>query len=155
MTKTSQYDQLGLELSSVLENEQNLIARYSTFVCMLAQTFKPRFFWTGTYLVDPLNPRELVIGPYQGTLGCLRIPFGKGVCGAVAAKQKSLNVPNVHEFPGHIACDSNSNSEVVVPMFGMSGEFLGVLDIDSELMNAFDDIDVKALEALCNTVTNP
>ena len=154
MTKNIQYDQLGLELSSVLKSEKNLIARYSTFVCMLAQTFKPRFFWTGTYLVDPLNPRELVIGPYQGTLGCLRIPFGKGVCGAVAAKQDSLIVPNVHEFPDHIACDSRSNSEVVVPMFGKSGNFLGVLDIDSEQMNAFDDIDVKALEALCSTVTN-
>ncbi len=155
MTKNIQYDQLRLELSSVLESEKNLIARYSTFVCMLAQTFKPRFFWTGTYLVDPLNPRELVIGPYQGTLGCLRIPFGKGVCGAVAAKQDSLIVPNVHEFPSHIACDSKSNSEVVVPMFGKSGDFLGVLDIDSEQVNAFDDIDVKALEALCSTVTNP
>ena len=153
MTRTVQYNQLKLELACVLEGEKNNIARYSTFVCMLSQAFRNRFFWTGIYLVDQQHPHELVIGPYQGTLGCLRIPFGQGVCGTVAEKQQPLIVPNVHEFPGHIACDSRSNSEVVVPMFGESGNFLGVLDIDSEEFNAFDDTDVDALETLCKIVT--
>ena len=154
MTKSAQYNQLKRELASVLDGEKNNIARYSTFVCMLSQAFRPRFFWTGIYLVDPQHPRELVIGPYQGTLGCLRIPFGQGVCGTVAEKQQPLIVPDVHEFPSHIACDSRSNSEVVVPMFSQAGNFLGVLDIDSEEFNAFDDTDVDALKTLCKIVTN-
>lgn len=153
MTKIVRYDQLKMELTAVLEGELNQIARYSTFTCMLSQAFKPRFFWTGIYLVDPLNPNELVIGPYQGTLGCLRIPFGKGVCGTAAAKQESVLVPNVHEFPSHIACDSKSNSEVVVPLFNESKNLLGVLDIDSEQFNAFDNIDVNNLESLSAIVT--
>ena len=154
MTKTAQYNQLKLELASVLDGENNSIARYATFVCMLSQAFRSRFFWTGIYLVDPHHPHELVIGPYQGTLGCLRIPFGQGVCGTVAEKQQPLIVPNVHEFPGHIACDSRSNSEVVVPMLSESGNLLGVLDIDSEEFNAFNEVDVDALQALCTIVTN-
>lgn len=153
MTKIVRYDQLKMELTAVLEGELNHIARYSTFICMLSQAFKPRFFWTGVYIVDPLNPNELVIGPYQGTLGCLRIPFGKGVCGTAAVKQESVLVPDVHEFPGHIACDSKSNSEVVVPLFDKPKNLLGVLDIDSEQFNAFDNIDVNKLESLCAIVT--
>ena len=154
MTRTTQYNKLKLELASVLHGEKNNFARYSTFVCMLSQAFRTRFIWTGIYLVDPHCPHELVIGPYQGTLGCLRIPFGQGVCGTVAEKQQPLIVPNVHEFPGHIACDSRSNSEVVVPMFSESGDFLGVLDIDSEKFDAFNEVDVEALQALCKIVTS-
>jgi L-methionine (R)-S-oxide reductase len=116
---------------------------------MLAQAFKPRFFWTGFYLVDPLKPDELVVGPYQGTLGCLRIPFGKGVCGHVAATCEPIIVPDVHEFPGHIACDSASNSEIVVPVYLPDGTLAAVLDVDSTEYDAFDADDEAGLVAIC------
>lgn len=148
MDKVTQYHRLTLELTSILQGENNSIARCSTMVCLLAQTFKPRFFWTGVYIVDPINKKELVIGPYQGTLGCLRIKFGRGVCGTAAAQRETMIVPNVHEFPDHIACDSKSNSEIVVPMINSRNDLVGVLDIDSKLYDAFDHTDASALESL-------
>jgi GAF domain-containing protein len=105
MDKAQTYEDLALEIASVNAGETSIVARYATAACLLALAFKPRFFWTGFYMVDPLKPKELVVGPYQGTLGCLRIPFGRGVCGAVAASGKTLIVADVHAFPGHIACD--------------------------------------------------
>jgi len=114
-----------------------------------AQPFRPRFFWTGFYLVDPLKPQELVVGPYQGTLGCLRIPFGKGVCGHVAATREPVIVPDVHAFPGHIACDAASNSEIVVPVFRPDGSLAGVLDVDSTEYDAFDSVDQEGLTEIC------
>ncbi len=116
---------------------------------MLAQAFPERFFWTGFYLVDENKRDELVVGPYQGTLGCLRIGFGKGVCGAAAATRKTIIVPDVHGFPGHIACDSRSNSEIVVPVFDSSGALASVLDVDSTSFDAFDGVDQAGLEAIC------
>lgn len=142
------YENLLVELPSLLEGETNQTARYATAAGLLAQTFQPRFFWTGFYLVDPLKPDELVVGPYQGTLGCLRIPFGKGVCGAAAAEGKTQLVPDVHAFPGHIACDSRSNSEIVVPVFDPHGTLAGVLDVDSTEFDAFDETDQRYLERL-------
>lgn len=142
------YENLLVELPSLLKGETNQIARYATAAGLLAQTFQPRFFWTGFYLVDPLKPHELVVGPYQGTLGCLRIPFGKGVCGAAAAEGKTQLVPDVHTFPGHIACDSRSNSEIVVPVFDPNGALAGVLDVDSTEYGAFDAVDQRYLERL-------
>jgi len=115
----------------------------------LVQAFGPRFFWTGFYVVDPLKPTELVVGPYQGTLGCLRIPFGRGVCGAAAASGQTQLVKDVHAFPGHIACDSRSNSEIVVPVFDASGALAAVLDVDSTELAAFDEEDQAGLEAIC------
>ena len=142
------YENLLIELPSLLEGERNQVARYATCAALLAQTFQPRFFWTGFYLIDPLKPDELVVGPYQGTLGCLRIPFGKGVCGVAAAERKTQLVPDVHAFPGHIACDSRSNSEIVVPVFDPSGALTGVLDVDSTEYDAFDEVDQHYLERL-------
>lgn len=149
MDKAEAYRQLTKEIASVVAGETSETARYATAACLLAQAFKPRFFWTGFYLVDPLKPQELVVGPYQGTLGCLRIPFGKGVCGHVAATREAIIVPDVHEFPGHIACDSASNSEIVVPVFRPDGALAGVLDVDSTEYDAFDAADQDGLTEIC------
>ncbi|MFZ5608986.1 MAG: GAF domain-containing protein [Pseudomonadota bacterium] len=145
--KRARYDALEGEILAVVAGEANRIARMASVVCLLHQGFD-RFFWTGFYLVDPEKPDELVIGPYQGTLGCLRIPFGKGVCGTAAAAGETQVVSDVHAFPGHIACDSRSNSEIVVPVFDKAGALIAILDIDSTQFAAFDAIDREALEAL-------
>jgi len=152
MDRAGQYRDLKLEIDAVVAGESYLPARYATAASLLAQACSPRFFWTGFYIVDPLNPSELVVGPYQGTLGCLRIPIGKGVCGACAEQKRSLIVPDVHVFPGHIACDSRTNSEIVVPVFDAAGALAAVLDIDSEQTDAFDDVDRSGLEAICSTL---
>lgn len=146
--KAERYAALRAEIAAVIAGEPNLTARYATTASLLAQAFPDRFFWTGFYLVDPDKPNELVVGPYQGTLGCLRIPFGKGVCGAAAARRETIIVPDVHAFPGHIACDSRSNSEIVTPVFDKHGALAGVLDVDSTAFDAFDDIDRTGLEAI-------
>ncbi|ABI77658.1 conserved hypothetical protein [Hyphomonas neptunium ATCC 15444] len=152
MDKAEAYRQLKEEIDSVVAGETSDTARYASAACLLAQAFKPRFFWTGFYLVDPLKPQELVVGPYQGTLGCLRIPFGKGVCGHVAATQAPVIVPDVHEFPGHIACDSASNSEIVLPVFRADGSLAAVLDVDSTQFDAFDAVDQAGLTAICESL---
>jgi L-methionine (R)-S-oxide reductase len=147
--KAERYAALRAEIAAVIEGEPNRIARLASATSLLAQAFPDRFFWTGFYLVDETKPRELVIGPYQGTLGCLRIPFDKGVCGACAARRESIIVADVHAFPGHIACDSRSNSEIVTPVFDANGELVAVLDVDSTSFNSFDEIDQAGLEAIC------
>ena len=152
MDKAEAYRQLKEEIDSVVAGETSETARYATAACLLAQAFQPRFFWTGFYLVDPLKQNELVVGPYQGTLGCLRIPFGKGVCGHVAATKEPIIVPDVHEFPGHIACDSASNSEIVVPVFHADGRLAAVLDVDSTEYDAFDAVDQAGLVAICGSL---
>jgi L-methionine (R)-S-oxide reductase len=149
MDRTERYKELKDEIASVVAGETYVPARYATAACLLAEAFRPRYFWTGFYVVDPNKPNELVVGPYQGTLGCLRIPFDKGVCGACATEKKTLIVADVHAFPGHIACDSRTNSEIVVPVFDASGALAAVLDVDSEQADAFDDIDRAGLEAIC------
>ncbi|MEM7662728.1 MAG: GAF domain-containing protein [Pseudomonadota bacterium] len=149
MDVSDRYVDVAAEIASVTAGETSETARYATAACLLAEAFRPRFYWTGFYIVDPLKPRELVVGPYQGTLGCLRIPFGKGVCGSVASSGETLIVPNVHEFPGHIACDSRTNSEIVVPVFDANGSLAAVLDVDSTEPDAFDEIDRSGLEQIC------
>lgn len=149
MNKAQKYAELAVEIASVVAGETSMTARYATASCLLAEAFRPRFFWTGFYLVDPLKPEELVVGPYQGTLGCLRIPFGRGVCGAVAAAKETLIVPDVHAFAGHIACDSATNSEIVVPVFNAEGGLAAVLDVDSTEFDAFDTEDRLGLERIC------
>jgi len=114
--KTERYAALRREIAAVIAGEPNVTARYATAASMLVEAFGERFFWCGFYVADPDKKNELVVGPYQGTLGCLRIPFGKGVCGAAAAARATQLVPDVHAFPGHIACDAASNSELVVPI---------------------------------------
>ena len=118
---------------------------------MLADAF-PAFIWTGFYLVDATKGDELVVGPYQGKLGCLRIAFGRGVCGAAAAERRTQLVEDVHAFPGHIACDGRSNSEIVVPVADADGRLIAVLDIDSDQFAAFDQTDATALERLVKSV---
>ena len=150
MDRAARYTELRDDIASEVAGETYRPARYATAACLLAQAFQPRFFWTGFYVVDPDRPEELVVGPYQGTLGCLRIPVGKGVVGACAAKRETLIVPDVHAFPGHIACDSRSESEIVVPVGGADDARAAVLDVDSTTRDAFDETDRLGLEAICD-----
>lgn len=148
-TRAEAYVRLKKEIASIVAGETSETARLATAACLLAHAFAPRFFWTGFYQVDPDKPGELVVGPYQGTLGCLRIPFGRGVCGAAAETGETQLVPDVHAFPGHIACDSRSQSEIVVPVFRADGSLAAVLDVDSADTDAFDETDRDGLEAIC------
>lgn len=145
------YQEAEKELISITQGETNVTALMATISCILAQKFD-YYFWTGFYIVDPAKENELVVGPYQGTLGCLRIPFGRGVCGTAAATLKTQVVEDVHAFPGHIACDSRSNSEIVVPVLNAQGQLIAVLDVDSVEAGSFDDTDRIALETLMQRI---
>ena len=147
--REARYARLVKEIASVVAGEPSRVARYASAASMLAHAFAPRFFWTGFYLVDHDKGEELVVGPYQGTLGCLRIPFARGVCGTAAARGETVLVPDVHAFEGHIACDSRTQSEIVVPVFDAAGRLDAVLDVDSEQPAAFDAVDQAGLEAIC------
>ena len=116
----------------------------STINSVLANRFDT-YFWTGFYRVCG---DRLVVGPYIGTVGCLQIEFGRGVCGTAAAKRETVIVPDVNQFPGHIACDAKSKSEIVVPVFGPNDELIAVLDVDSDQLNAFDEEDREGLEKI-------
>ena len=146
--KQQTYERVAKEIAAVIDSEPSSIARYATASCLLSEAFDD-FYWTGFYLVDSRKKDELVVGPYQGTLGCLRIPFSKGVCGAAASRKETVIVENVHEFPGHIACDSATNSEIVVPVFTQDGALAAVLDVDSTALGSFDEIDKAGLESIC------
>ena len=148
-SKAEQYEDVRKQIAAVVTGETSVTARYATASCLLRDMFGDRYFWTGFYVVDPDKPRELVVGPYQGTMGCLRIPFGKGVCGAAAETGETQLVEDVHAFPGHIACDSRSNSEIVVPVRDAEGNLAAVLDVDSTEFGAFDETDKAGLEAIC------
>jgi GAF domain-containing protein len=120
------------------------IALMATISSVLANAFDT-FFWTGFYRVCG---ERLVIGPYIGTVGCLQIEFGRGVCGTAAARRETIIVPDVTKFPGHIACDANSKSEIVVPVFNARDELIAVLDVDSDVLDAFDEEDRRGLEKI-------
>ena len=129
----------------LLHDSSDAIAGLATLSALLHHAFGN--LWTGFYrVVEP--DRLLRVGPYQGSLGCQDIAFGRGVCGAAAAERRTVVVPNVHDFPGHIACDARSQSEIVVPVYDATGALMAVLDIDSPVLNAFGDEDVKGLEQL-------
>ena len=145
--KAEQYQALVREAQGVLDGENHPISRMSTLIGILHNAFD-YFSWTGFYLVDPENSKQLVIGPYQGTLGCLRIAFGKGVCGSAAATGKTIIVDDVNAFPDHIACDANTKSEIVVPVFNANGRLIAVLDVDSTEFAAFDQSDRSGLEEM-------
>jgi L-methionine (R)-S-oxide reductase len=147
--RAARYRAVAGEIASVLAGETNLTARMATVAAMLAQSFE-HYLWTGFYLVDPEKPGELVVGPYQGTLGCLRIAFGRGVCGTAAARGEIQIVPDVEAFPGHIACDSRSRSEIVLPVRGRDGRLIGVFDVDSDQLAAFDEVDAAGLTEVLN-----
>lgn len=149
--RISRYHELETEIAAVLEGEDNQVARMATVVSMLSGAF-PHFFWTGFYVVDPARSEELVVGPYQGSLGCLRIAFSRGVCGAAARTRRTQVVRDVHAFEGHIACDPRSRSEIVVPVVDGAGDLIAVLDVDAETEGAFDETDAQALEALVKRI---
>lgn len=127
------------------------IALMATINSVLANRF-PHFFWTGFYRVCG---DRLVVGPYIGTVGCLQIEFGRGVCGTAASERRTLIVPDVTKFPGHIACDPNSKSEIVVPVFDRDHELIAVLDVDSDQLDAFDEEDRAGLERIVGLFAVP
>ena len=151
MDKAKIYQEVAEQIEAVNAGEPSRTARMATASCLLSLAFD-YYFWTGFYVADPHKPRELVVGPYQGTLGCLRIPFDRGVCGACASQEQTIIVDNVHAFPGHIACDSQTNSEIVVPVFTDDGALFAVLDVDSTDISSFDVIDKAGLEAIAKTL---
>ena len=147
--KRRHYDDVLAQIHAILDGEQDWIAAMATVACELHHAFEA-FHWTGFYRVTA--PQMLTVGPYQGGHGCLRIPFDRGVCGAAAREARTQLVPDVHAFPGHIACSSSTSSEIVVPVRAADGTVLAVLDVDSDHPAAFDDVDRAALEALCDAL---
>ena len=144
-SKEERYGEVARQIEVVLEGEPDLLAGMATVVCLLHNAF-PYYFWTGFY--RRVGPSRLLVGPYQGTMGCLEIDFSRGVCGAAARERRTQLVEDVHAFPGHIACDSASASEIVVPVLGADGELIAVLDVDSTIPAAFDGVDRRWLERI-------
>ena len=144
--KEEKYAAVRAALASLLEGEDDWVAAMATVSCELHHAFD-HYDWTGFYRA--VSDDLLVIGPYQGTHGCLRIPFDKGVCGAAARARETQLVPDVEAFPGHIACSSSTRSEIVVPVITPGGRLLAVFDVDSNAPDAFDEIDRRELEAIC------
>ena len=145
VAKPAAYAELQSHVAAVLDGIDDPIAGMATMSCLLHHAFG--HLWTGFYrVVEP--GRLLRVGPYQGTLGCLEIQFGRGVCGTAAAEGRTLVVEDVHAFPGHITCDGRSASEIVVPVFDRENALIAVLDIDSDRPAAFDDGDRQALERM-------
>ena len=142
--KARAYGLVQAAFDQVMGDTDDAVTAMATMSALLHHGFD--FLWTGFYRV--VAPNLLRVGPYQGTLGCLDIRFGRGVCGAAAAERRTVIVPDVNEFPGHITCDARSRSEIVVPVFGGGGELVAVLDIDSEQANTFDTEDQAGLEQL-------
>ena len=143
------YAELAPQIESLVADETDLIANLANVAAVLKEAFG--FFWVGFYLK---KGDQLVLGPFQGPLACTRIEFGRGVCGHAYTTRETVIVPNVDEFPGHIACSSASKSEIVVPMFDPSGEVFGVLDVDSDKLNDFSEIDADGLGQIVHMVAN-
>ena len=144
VSKAELYSTLAAQLTSLIADEPDATANMANCAALLYHSL-PEVNWVGFYL---LKDGTLVLGPFQGRPACVRIPLGRGVCGTAAARRQTLLVPNVDEFPGHIACDSASRAEVVVPLTNNDGELVGVLDIDSPVVGRFDDEDKTGIEAL-------
>ena len=144
MPKAQAYEQLDAHVRVVLEGIDDPIAAMATMSALIHHAFG--HLWTGFYRVA--DEGMLRVGPYQGTLGCLEIAFGRGVCGMAAEEQRTMIVADVHAFPGHITCDARSRSEIVVPILDWGGRLLGVLDIDADTLNAFDEDDQRGLERI-------
>jgi L-methionine (R)-S-oxide reductase len=144
--KDERYQMLLPQIKALVEGETDLIANLSNIAAALKQSFN--FFWVGFYLV---KENQLVLGPFQGPIACTRIDFGKGVCGTAWKERKSILVPDVNKFPGHIACSSASKSEIVLPAF-KNNEVALVLDVDSDVLNDFNSIDQKALEEIMRII---
>lgn len=144
-SRIERYDRLHDQILELTRDLRDPVAAMSTVACALHEAL-PQASWTGFYRV--VGPELLRVGPYQGPMGCLEIPFDRGVCGAAARHQETQVVPDVHAFPGHIACDSSTRSEIVVPVLDSSGRLVAVLDIDSHSPAAFDQVDRERLERL-------
>ena len=145
MSKAAIYREIGVQLSGLFSDERNGLANAAN-MCALLYQMLPDVNWVGFYF---MQGGELVLGPFQGKVACVRIPLGRGVCGTAAARREILVVPDVNEFPGHIACDAASRSEIVVPLV-QAGRLLGVLDLDSPNLSRFDHEDRDGLQAAAN-----
>jgi L-methionine (R)-S-oxide reductase len=145
--KKELYREITMELGAVLAGLEDPIAAMASCACILKERL-PFASWAGFYRV--VAPGLLRVGPYQGPLGCLEIPFERGVCGAAARERSTQLVPDVHAFPGHIACDASARSEIVIPVFDPAGELIAVLDLDSYEPGAFDETDQEGLELVAD-----
>ena len=145
-SKEEKYKVIITQIQELVRKESDLVANLANITAILKHTFG--FFWVGFYLI---KENELVLGPFQGPVACTRIPFGKGVCGTAWKEQRTIIVPDVEQFPGHIACNSESKSEIVVPLL-IDGEIVGVLDIDSDRLDDFDETDATYLEKIIITI---
>ena len=149
MTKDEQYRELLELVKSYIDGETCEVSVLANAAALLHEAMAPRYFWTGFYMVDG---EELVLGPFQGPAACYRIRLGRGVCGTAWKDKCTLVVPDVEEFPGHIACSSLSRSEIVVPLLDSNGNVKAVLDIDSRELAAFDDTDAHWLEQIAEAI---
>jgi len=146
--KEEQYKMLVDQIRSLIAGEIDQVAVMSNVAAAIHQEMK--FWWTGFYRVVG---NELVLGPFQGPVACMHIPFGRGVCGTAWQREQTIVVPDVEQFPGHIACSSASRSEIVVPVFDKEGRVTAVLDIDSERLATFDETDQRYLEEICRMLS--
>ncbi|MFW5726141.1 MAG: GAF domain-containing protein [Bacteroidota bacterium] len=142
--KKGRYHRIYDQLNSLLQKPGNSLSRMATIAAVLHHKFD-YYFWCGFYLLDD---GDLIAGPYQGPAACQLLERNQGVCWAGINEQKTIVVPDVHKFPGHIACDSRSNSEIVVPLHDINGKVIGVLDVDSKDFNSFDQADAEGLEKI-------
>jgi GAF domain-containing protein len=154
MEKIEKYTLLYEQIKALIEGETDVVAVLANVVAVIHDTMG--FWWTGLYCVKSKaggEGTELVLGPFQGPVACMHIAFGRGVCGTSWARKETVVVPDVEQFPGHIACSSLSRSEIVVPVFSKAHEVVAVLDIDSKDLATFDNIDRQYLEAVCSLIT--
>ncbi len=145
--KNALYDEVHAQLIAMLHGERDFLANAANCAALLFHSL-PEIHWAGFYF---LKGTDLVLGPFQGKPACVRIGHGRGVCGAAALRKQTLIVPDVHQFPGHIACDASSNSEIVVPLL-KTDRLIGVLDLDSPVLNRFDEVDAAALQSIAATL---
>lgn len=145
LPKEEKYKVLQPQMKALFEGESNLIANMANCAAVLKEAFG--FLWCGFYLVEG---EELVLGPFQGPVACTRLFKGKGVCAAAWERNETVLVPDVEAFPGHVACSSDSKSEIVLPLRNTKGEVIAVLDVDSDVLNDFDQIDQQGLESILN-----
>ena len=151
--KSEKYSLLVEQIKALIDGERDVVAVMANVVAAIHEAMG--FWWTGFYRVMPKagsDVKELVLGPFQGPVACMHIPFGRGVCGTAWERRATIVVPDVEQFPGHIACSSLSRSEIVVPVLSQTGDVVAVLDIDSKELSTFDDTDRQHLEAICSLI---
>ncbi len=148
MEKAVLYERIIQQLQELFRKSEDPIARMATVSALLYHKFD-YYFWCGFYL---LKNNELIVGPYQGPLACLKLAHNKGVCWAGVRERKPVIVPDVHKFPDHIACDERSQSEIVVPVFTPEGQVYGVFDVDSDRLNSFDQVDARHLQRIAGMI---